>query len=104
MLRDCVDYIKHQGLNSDVYMMYLFPGQTEEELKQDTTRVENLSDSTNITWRSLMHFPGTIYYDWAIKNKKFSEEEYKRDLEKGYSFYQVNEKYNFSQIKNPPKL
>jgi len=105
LLRDCFSYIRQQGLNLDVYMMYLFPEQTEEELKGDMRDIDLLSEYTNeVTWRSLMYFPGTIYYDWAIGTGRFSESEYRKLIEEGISFYHVSERFNFSKIKNPPRL
>lgn len=104
-LRDCFSYIKQQNLNLDVYMMYLFPNQTEEELKHDIQNVESLShlvDST--TWRSLMYFPGTRYFNWAIKNHKFTEKEYRKLIDGGLSFYSPSDRFNFSKIRHPPKL
>jgi len=104
-IRDCFSYIKQQGLNLDIYMMYLFPGQTEEELKQEIRKAEELSMYADaITWRSLTYFPGTEYYDWAIRTGKFTEQEYKEIINQGISFYHVSDRFNFSRIKNPPKL
>jgi len=105
MLRDCFSYIRNQGLNTDLYMMYLFPGQTEEELKTDIKLVEKLSPLlSTTTWRSLTYFPGTFYYDQAIREGKFTEKSYREMIHQGHSFYHLDERFNFSQIKNPQQL
>jgi len=103
MFADCFDYMDSQGMGIDVYMMYLFPWQTPEEFIGDIKLIEGLRDKvTTTTWRSLMYFPGTRYYDWATRFGKFREEGYKRELEKGYSFYHVDKRFNFSEVRNPP--
>jgi coproporphyrinogen III oxidase-like Fe-S oxidoreductase len=86
-------------------MMYLFPEQTEEELRDDIKLVAGLAPCIDqTTWRSLTYFPGTHYYDEAIRNGKFTEQEYRALLDKGYSFYKPNPKLNLSKIKDIPIL
>ena len=105
MLDECFGYMKEQGLGVDVYMMYLFPEQTEKEFNSDRAKIEKLSDNiTTTTWRSLTYFPGTVYYDWAIKTGKFTEEGYRKMLHKGHSFYHADRRFNFSRVRNPPLL
>lgn len=105
LLQDCFSYIKQQGLKLEIYMMYLFPEQSKDELKNDINNIELLSHfADSITWRSLMYFPGTKYYDWAIRTKKFTEDEYKGLIKNGISFYNISDRFNFSKVKNPPKL
>ena len=105
MLDDCFAHIRSQGLNLDVYMIHLYPGQTEEELKQDMQNIERLSGNiTKVTWRALAYFPGTHYYDWAIRSGRFTEEDYKSMVQKGHSFYHMNPRFNLSDIRNPPNL
>jgi radical SAM superfamily enzyme YgiQ (UPF0313 family) len=105
MLNECFAYIKQQGLNIDLYMMYLFPRQTEDELRKDIQSVEKLAHHlTTITWRSLAYFPGTEYYNWAIKERKFSEEGYRQMIHQGHSFYHLDPRFNFSEIRNPTNL
>jgi len=105
MLNECFAYIKQKGLNIDLYMMYLFPEQTDDELKRDIELVGTLSPNlTTTTWRSLTYFPGTTYYDWAIRNGKFTEESYRQMIHEGNSFYHLDKRFNFSRISDPPRL
>lgn len=105
MLKECFGYMKSIGLKIDAYMIYLFPGQTEEELRTDIKNIEYLQeDITTATWRSLSYFPGTEYYNWAIAARKFTEEQYRVLIEQGDSFYDPDKKLNFSKIRRIPQL
>jgi radical SAM superfamily enzyme YgiQ (UPF0313 family) len=105
MLNECFSYMKSEGLNTDLYMMYLFPNQTNEELRNDQKLVEFLSPNlTEVTWRSLTYFPGTAYYDQALSEGKFTEDQYRELVKQGHSFYHRDNRFNFSKISNPPNL
>jgi hypothetical protein len=105
MLDECFKAIKEEKLNIDLYMMYLFPNQTKDELQQDINNVNELSKYiATTTWRKLTYFPGTEYYDWAVRDGKFTEEEYKQWILEGNSFYHTDERFNFSRIHPAPSL
>lgn len=104
-VKDAVEHMHGMGLKTELYMMYLFPGQTEEEFRRDRQLAEYVGSSADsITWRSLMLFPGTSYYAEALQKGLIDEEAYKQDIRRGWSFYKPNKRYNLSRIADPPNL
>ena len=90
--------IRAMGFKSDIYMMYGFPGQTEEEFAADLRfGVELASLVDLITWSALSLFPGTRLYDkYVVRSGK--ENAYRRIICEGYSAYYPREEFNLSEV------
>ncbi len=105
-IKDLLMAISARGMKTELYMMYAFPGQTKEELHRDEKIVQTLLPYVDeVAWQSCMVFPGTEYYNKALKEGwnmpgmgKFTEKRYRHVLDKGYFFHQLPEALNFSKI------
>lgn len=98
-IKELLQELKRRNIGSDIYMVYGYPTQTEEEVLRDIKTIDSFNeDYSNVTWRSLTYFPGTEYYDWAIAKGKFTEDEYRRKILQGHTFYQPTDVLNFSEV------
>ncbi|MDZ7831780.1 MAG: radical SAM protein [Desulfobacterales bacterium] len=97
---DLLAYIRSKGMMTDVYMMYGFPGQTEDELKEDLNMIDKMRDYLDsLFYRSLLLFPGTTYYELYVgEKKKIKEIDYKAALNNGYCFGHMPKNFNLTQI------
>lgn len=80
---DLARAIRGAGLGLDVYMMYGFPEQTENEFSADVhfgRKMATLADS--VTWHKLSLLPGTSYYGRYILGAGL-EDEYRRFILSG---------------------
>lgn len=93
-----VEFLRHEKIKTDVYMIVDFPDQTIEEMKKDIRLARGLGADT-VTVRALELFPGAQYYEEAIAQCRFTERQYKEEILKGYSFYKVrSELLNLSRV------
>lgn len=91
--------IRGRELKSDVYMMYGFPGQTEEEFAKDVTFGEVLREYADfVTWNGLTLLPGTRYYRDYIEARSGGEKEYRRTMRSGYAWHYPLGIFNFSHV------
>ena len=96
--------LRAAGFKVHLYMMTGFPGQTVAELFHDIEQVSDwlqrgLIDAAS--WSNLLYLPGTPYYKEAIAQGKFSEEEFRAWIAKGFNFFAVPERFNFSAVPTP---
>ncbi len=90
-----------EGLDTHLYMMSGFPGQTLAELETDVDLVRRWADAGLVaaaSWSNLIYIPGTTYYEEALAEGRFTEESYRRRLEDGFNFFAVNDAFNFTEI------
>ncbi len=97
-IRDLFKAIHDRNMKTELYMMYAFPGQTKEELRDDEKIVEALPNVDEVAWHSCMVFPGTNYYRTGLREGWFTEKSYRKNLNEGYFFHHLPEKFNFSKI------
>ncbi len=95
---DLFKELKKIGLRTDVYMMYGFEDQTEKEFYKDLRFADMILPWVDlITWHGLALLPGSYYYFKHVE-KKNKENEYRRLLKSGYSFFQPSEEFNLTNI------
>ena len=78
-------------------MISAFPGQTRKELFRDEKLAEMIG-ADEVTWQSLIIFPGTEYYKQGLREKWFTEESYRKTLRESYFFHHLPDAFNFSHI------
>lgn len=96
--------LRKVGFKVHLYMMTGFPDQTEAELFDDVTRIRDWLERGLIdaaSWSNLLYLPGTPYYRDAIAKGRFSEELFREWIGKGFNFFAVPERFNFSQVPTP---
>lgn len=92
-------YLREKDIKSEIYLIYAFPGQTYEELVHDLTCAGQIAAyADKVCWKNLVIFPGTEYYNWALREQRFTEDEYRQEVQKGYSFHRLTDFFNFSKI------
>lgn len=92
------------GFKVHLYMMTGFPGQTVQELFADVRQIRNWLERGLIdaaSWSNLLYLPGTPYYKEAIAAGLFDEALFKQWIDKGFNFFAVPERFNFSQVPTP---
>ncbi len=92
------------GLQVHLYMMTGFPEQTLEELLSDIAQIRDwlqrgLIDAAS--WSNLLYLPGTPYYRDAIAKGHFDEALFREWIYKGFNFFAVPERFNFSAVPTP---
>ncbi len=93
------DAIGRKGMKTDIYAIYCFPGQTEEEMLYDLRMFRELRGHvSDFSLYNLGYLPGTTYYEQALREGWFTEEQYKLQLHKGYSFHHLIDFFNLSKI------
>jgi radical SAM superfamily enzyme YgiQ (UPF0313 family) len=88
-----------KGIRTDIYMMYGFPGQTQDEFDRDLRHASALLEHADtISWHFCTLLSGTNYYDAAIASSRITEAGYRRDVRNGYSFFYPVDDYNLSGV------
>lgn len=97
-IKELVKSLRDEGIKTDVYFIVGFPDQTKEEMQKDMELLRDLYADT-FTVRILTLFPGAEYYENALVDGKFTEEEYKKEILKGYGFYETTSEFlNLSKV------
>ncbi len=92
------------GLKVHLYMMTGFPGQTVTELMHDVAQVHDWIERGLVdaaSWSNLLYLPGTAYYRFAVEQGFFDEAWFRRSIDKGFNFFAVPERLNFSAVPTP---
>ena len=101
-IADLCRRLRCKGIRTDIYMMYGFPGQTQEEFDNDVQHARELAAWADcVSWHFATLLPGTANYDKAIASGRITENDYRRDVKDGYSFFYPVDKYNLSQVPTP---
>lgn len=88
-----------RGIKTDIYLMYGFPGQTQQEFSYDVQMAERLLTwADSISWHFMTLFPGTWYYDSYVGYDVVKENEYRKLVRNGYSFFRPIDSFNLSRI------
>lgn len=91
--------IRKRGLKNELYMMYAFPRQTQEELAHDEKCADSIQYADKISWYNCMVFPGTRYFEQGLKEGWFTEDSYREILkEKGLFCNSLPIELDFSNI------
>ena len=91
--------IRQRGLRSDIYMMYGYPGETEEEFNADLKFGEALVEHADlVSWNGLTLLPGTRYYREYVESSLGREQEYREIMRSGYAWHFPLETFNLSQV------
>ena len=91
--------IRDKGLKSDIYMMYGFPEQTEEEFARDVTFGEALRVYADfVTWNGLTLLPDTRYYHDYIERQSGGEKKYRQTMRSGHAWHYPLDLFNFSHV------
>lgn len=98
-LKELCAELKRRGMRVDTYWIYGFPGQTLDEVRQDERAAMELSKLVDsVSWHALSLFPGTEYYDFAIRTGLLSEEAYRESIRVGHGFFNPLEGLNLSEV------
>jgi anaerobic magnesium-protoporphyrin IX monomethyl ester cyclase len=89
-----------RGVKTDIYMMYGFPDQERQEFDADLRMAEKLSAwADSVTWHFMTLLPGTSYYEDTVSSGRVKEQEYRRVVRAGYSFFYPIEQFNLSKVR-----
>jgi radical SAM superfamily enzyme YgiQ (UPF0313 family) len=95
---DLLQAISSRGFNSDIYMMYGFPGQTWGQFQKDLKFAEQAFEVVDLLmWNFFSVFPGSRYYEELVRIPG-REREYRRMIKDRCGIWIPTEEGNWSEV------
>lgn len=95
---DLCHEFRSRGINTDIYMMYGFPGQTYDEFRKDLDFAEQVLPAADlVTWNFLSLLPGSRYYDEHVVARG-KESAYREMIRQGFNFYRPSDEFNLCEV------